>query len=110
LGSGHEHTGLYVLLPYTARRWQQLATDTTTEPNRRALIEELRRWSGREIIEEDYATWRAVFRSLADLAADEPYAPMPSLGTCRVTWTPSTTHVPSQSLHTDLQQDLAALF
>ncbi len=74
---GRRRVGKTYLLSHTwadadTRVFYFLATDTTPEFNRRALLEELRRWSDREIIEEDYPTWRAVFRLLAELAADEP--------------------------------------
>lgn len=49
--------------------WQNpfyfLAADTTSETNRKDLLDELRQWSNKELIPEDYPTWRSVFRLMS---------------------------------------------
>jgi AAA+ ATPase superfamily predicted ATPase len=44
-----------------------LASDTTAELNRRELLREAAIWTGVRIQEEDYPTWRTVFRLLTNL-------------------------------------------
>lgn len=39
-----------------------LAADTTSETNRKDLINEFEQWIGKELNAEDYPTWRSVFR------------------------------------------------
>jgi len=56
------------------------AAQTTPELNRRQLVQDLARWSGEELREEDYPTWRTAFRLIADLAARRAAA-TPSLRT-----------------------------
>lgn len=48
------------------------ASETTPEQNRRALLSAFAEWSGEPIHEEDYPTWRTVFRLLIEHAAPEP--------------------------------------
>lgn len=47
------------------------ASATAPEYNRRALLREARNWSGDELHEEDYPTWRSVFRTLFELRPAE---------------------------------------
>jgi AAA+ ATPase superfamily predicted ATPase len=46
------------------------ASATSPEINRRVLIEEAARWSGEELRPDDHPTWRAVFRTLLQMAPD----------------------------------------
>lgn len=48
------------------------ASATAPEINRRALMREARAWSGAELREEDYPTWRTVFRAIFELRPAEP--------------------------------------
>lgn len=48
------------------------ASQTTPEQNRRALLRAFAEWSGGSIREEDYPTWRTVFRLLLDHEAPAP--------------------------------------
>jgi len=48
------------------------AANTTPEQNRRQLIADTAEWSGETLREEDYPTWRTVFRMLLELKAPEP--------------------------------------
>lgn len=48
------------------------AANTTPEQNRRQLIVDAAQWSGAALREEDYPTWRTVFRMLIELKAPEP--------------------------------------
>jgi uncharacterized protein len=61
-----------------ARAWVEprsfyfTASETTPEQNRRALLAAFAEWSGEAVHEEDYPTWRTVFRLLLDHASPEP--------------------------------------
>lgn len=48
------------------------ASATTPEQNRRQLVREAARWSGRALRPEDHPTWRTVFGMLFELRAPEP--------------------------------------
>jgi len=48
------------------------ASATSPEINRRALLREASAWSGEELREEDYPTWRTVFRAIFELRPTEP--------------------------------------
>lgn len=49
-----------------------VAADATAELNRRELLVELGRWSGRELDPRDYPTWRTIFRLLLETNPSEP--------------------------------------
>lgn len=49
-----------------------LAADSTLDWNRRELLRELQKWSGDEIVPEDYPSWRTLFRLLVSYADAEP--------------------------------------
>ncbi len=49
-----------------------LAAALTPELNRQDLVRELAAWSGRSLAQEDYPTWRAVFRELLSMAQEGP--------------------------------------
>ncbi len=48
------------------------ASRTTSEINRRQLLQDFAAWSGEEIRTEDYPTWRTVFNLLLATGSDEP--------------------------------------
>jgi len=48
------------------------AANTTPEQNRRQLIADVAEWGGETLREEDYPTWRTVFRMLIELKTPEP--------------------------------------
>jgi len=48
------------------------ASATTPIQNRQQLIRDVASWSGENLKEEDYPTWRTVFRLLLDLRATKP--------------------------------------
>jgi AAA+ ATPase superfamily predicted ATPase len=58
--------------PKKTRQFYFTAIDGTAELNRRALLEAVARFSGTQINERDYATWRRVFELLLELGKDEP--------------------------------------
>lgn len=49
-----------------------VAADTTPEINRREVLDEVSRRTGRSVHPEDYPTWRTVFRLLLELNAPAP--------------------------------------
>ena len=48
------------------------ASKTTSELNRRQLVEAVAVWTGEDVRPEDYPTWRTVFRLLLELRAPDP--------------------------------------
>jgi AAA+ ATPase superfamily predicted ATPase len=54
--------------PKEQRVFYFLAADTTPDQNRIELLDELSRWSSRQLDPNDYRSWRNVFRLLVDLA------------------------------------------
>lgn len=48
------------------------ASETTPEQNRKALLRAYAEWSGEPVRQEDYPTWRTVFRLLLEHGAPEP--------------------------------------
>lgn len=49
------------------------ASNVSPEQNRRRLIDEIARWTGRDLRPEDYPTWRTVFRLLFGLRPGTPF-------------------------------------
>ena len=49
------------------------ASSVTPEQNRRQLLRRYGEWSGREIVVEDYPSWRTVFRLLLSTGIDGPF-------------------------------------
>jgi len=47
------------------------ASATTAELNRRSLLDEASRWSDQDLREEDFPTWRTVFRTIFELRPSE---------------------------------------
>lgn len=71
---GRRRVGKTFLLAHAfsrAEAFYYTAAHTTAEVNRRQLLENLARWSGRPVTAEDYPTWRSVFRLLLDFRAGE---------------------------------------
>ncbi|HYT70113.1 MAG TPA: ATP-binding protein, partial [Gemmatimonadales bacterium] len=74
---GRRRVGKTFLLTHAwpaARTFHFTAAATTPEQNRRQLIDDLARWTRRDLRAEDYPTWRAVFRLLLDVRSPEPVA------------------------------------
>jgi len=55
-----------------AQTFYYVASDATTEFNRRDLLSELGRWLGTELNPDDYPTWRTIFRLLLQVRAPDP--------------------------------------
>ena len=73
--TGRRRVGKTYLLTHAFSREEAFlftASRTTGEINRRQLLVDLARWSGEEVVVEDYPTWRSVFRLLLDLRAPDP--------------------------------------
>jgi hypothetical protein len=71
---GRRQVGKTFLL---SRTWERppfyfLAADSSPELNRRDLVLELARWSGRPLDPADFPTWRTVFRAFVDQAREGP--------------------------------------
>jgi hypothetical protein len=69
---GRRRVGKTFLLDHAWPKGQKvfyfLAADTTSDQNRTELLEELSRWSARQLDPNDYRSWRNVFRLFVDLA------------------------------------------
>jgi uncharacterized protein len=69
---GRRRVGKTFLLDHAWPKEQKvfyfLAADTTPDQNRIELLEELSRWSSRQLDPNDYRSWRNVFRLFVDLA------------------------------------------
>src|SRR5829696_8306356 len=64
---GRRRVGKTFLLNHVwpdAQTFYYVASDATTELNRRELLAELGRWLGEELKPEDFGTWRTIFRLL----------------------------------------------
>ena len=72
---GRRRIGKTFLLTHAWERRDRVlyftASATSPEINRRALLREARDWSGGDFREEDYPTWRTVFRTVCELRPDE---------------------------------------
>jgi AAA+ ATPase superfamily predicted ATPase len=72
---GRRRVGKTFLLNHVwpdAQTFYYVASEATAELNRKDLLRELGRWSGRDLAPEDYPTWRTIFRFLLELNAPEP--------------------------------------
>lgn len=54
------------------RHFYHLAADSTQTANRAELVRELARWSGEPLAENDFPSWRTIFRFLIGLADEAP--------------------------------------
>jgi AAA+ ATPase superfamily predicted ATPase len=50
------------------------AADATPSLNRRALLDAVSRWTGKEVRKQDFPTWRHVFELICDVGGHEPAA------------------------------------
>ena len=54
------------------RHLYYLAADSTQRANRGEFVREMARWSGQDLREADFPSWRTIFRFLVGLADDDP--------------------------------------
>lgn len=72
---GRRRVGKTFLLQHAfppGRLFHFTASDATPELNRRALLEAVSRWSGKDVRLQDFPTWRRVFELIMQLGGDEP--------------------------------------